>query len=311
MVDIDPSCLLDSSTLSLLEPFPESLWDQLTRSTFSGFLDELSPRQVAETEKVHAQNRFPNTPQESGDANMESMNIDNDIAQPTSSVHQTKSPMSFDTWEPLPRIRSPSRSPRLPRIAKLTPTPRPILTFTEAMRSRLLQDLEARVGSTYLCKSPIPSASILEKCLRAYFDAFHIHFPLLHIPTMDLEHTPSVLILAICAIGALYRLQRRTASLLYIHASNALSLADGNPASTVFRPDCFETWTTPQISQGSKGLCEIWISQSRLLLTMLGAFNGDPSIAKKAIQDFGCLVTVCHPFLVFIFPEINRSRLKD
>jgi hypothetical protein len=61
----------------------------------------------------------------------------------------------------------------------------------------------------------LPSASKLRQLTVSYFSSFHYHFPILHSHTLTTEPIYTPLLLAIAAIGALYRLNRVTATALW------------------------------------------------------------------------------------------------
>lgn len=88
------------------------------------------------------------------------------------------------------------------------------LAIDKAARHKLLADLQSRMSSDQRQRLRLPSASLLNRFLGTYLVCFHPHYPILHIPTMSLENTPSPLILALCSIGALYRLHRKQAAYL-------------------------------------------------------------------------------------------------
>lgn len=68
----------------------------------------------------------------------------------------------------------------------------------------------------------IPSPRLCESFLSSYITSFSCHLPIIHLPTLIPQRTPSPLILAMCSIGALYRLDRRRAQRLHDLASKAV-----------------------------------------------------------------------------------------
>lgn len=70
----------------------------------------------------------------------------------------------------------------------------------------------------------IPNAQGLQRFLTSYFTCFHRHFPVLHIASLDLRSSPSHLILSMCAVGALYRLNRKAAKDLWSWANTMIEL---------------------------------------------------------------------------------------
>ena len=102
-----------------------------------------------------------------------------------------------------------------------SPVP-PELRVNEDTYAALEKDLESRLDSGDL-PIRLPSASICQAFLGGYVECFDPHFPIFHWPTLDLISTPSPLILSMCSIGALYRLDRRRARMFYDIASRSIS----------------------------------------------------------------------------------------
>ncbi|KIX05502.1 uncharacterized protein Z518_06374 [Rhinocladiella mackenziei CBS 650.93] len=164
----------------------------------------------------------------------------------------------------------------------------PTLIFTEQMRTALLKDLSNRLSSEQLCSFRLPSAAALSKCLRTYAEAFHVHLPIFHFHTMDFERLPSPLVLAICAIGALYRLERKVAASLYLKADQGLSVAVVQRGGNLDKkPRLLEDWTHPPLECPKPYRESLWESQTRLLLAMFSAFSGDIEVISKAIVHLG------------------------
>ncbi|KAH0359707.1 hypothetical protein KCU65_g9802, partial [Aureobasidium melanogenum] len=66
---------------------------------------------------------------------------------------------------------------------------------------------------------PLLSSQDMQLFMKCYLVLFHRHCPVIHIPSLDLRVTPN-LVLAMCSIGALYRLRRKTAHDLWQCAKN-------------------------------------------------------------------------------------------
>ncbi|KIW34125.1 uncharacterized protein PV07_00921 [Cladophialophora immunda] len=183
-------------------------------------------------------------------------------------------------------------------------------TVTDAVRSIMLKDLSIRFSSES-SKLYIPSTTSLDKCIKAYLNAFHIHLPLFHIPSLDLEKTPAPLILAICSIGALYRLERRVAASLYRTAEQALSVEDNELLHLIghsrFLEDCVNPTTTSQ----AESLHPLWLSQTRLLLTFFATFTGSPAVVRTAVERVGWLTNDYRARLKLVKVGDARSRLTS
>ncbi|KIW62265.1 hypothetical protein, variant [Phialophora macrospora] len=173
-------------------------------------------------------------------------------------------------------------------IPQMKQSKQPPLVFTESMRYHLLQDLSDRLCPEELSNFRLPTAAALQKCIRTYVDAFHVHLPIFHIQTMDFESTPSPLILAICAIGAQYRLERKVLASLYLKADQALAATVVDRGDHLHKkPRLLEDWVRPRPQSRKSTPDALWQSQTRLLLAMLSCFSGDTEVISKAIVHLG------------------------
>jgi hypothetical protein len=172
------------------------------------------------------------------------------------------------------------------------PQKSPAVVFSDAMRTNVLKDLNERLPGQ-LEKFRLPPAAALQKCLQTYFDAFHIHLPIFHLHTMDLEHTPAPLVLAICAIGARYRLERKISASLYIKADQALTAAVSDRGAHLHKkPRLLEDWIRPRLTPAQSVAESLWKSQTRLLLCMLVCFSGDTEAISRAILQLPDFILV-------------------
>ncbi|KAJ9603158.1 hypothetical protein H2200_012453 [Cladophialophora chaetospira] len=192
---------------------------------------------------------------------------------------------------PVPNFTTIRNEPEVQQNLEIPQTKHPKqapLVFTEPMRSHLLKDLSSRLTPEQLHNFRLPTAAALQKCIRTYVDAFHVHLPIFHLQTMDFEQTASPLILAICAIGAQYRLERKVSASLFLKADQALAAAVVDRGDHLHKkPRLLEDWVRPR-SQQPKSIPEaLWKSQTRLLLAMLSCFSGDTEVISKAIAHLG------------------------
>lgn len=109
---------------------------------------------------------------------------------------------------------------RMPSVTMETPRKLPVPTMDLETYDAVVTDLKSRITSEQLKEMDIPSSQDMQKFLTSYFTCFHCHCPIIHIPSLDLKTTPSHLLFAICSIGALYRLSRRTARDLWYWADH-------------------------------------------------------------------------------------------
>ncbi|KAK1850231.1 C2H2 transcription factor [Colletotrichum chrysophilum] len=107
----------------------------------------------------------------------------------------------------------------------------------------------------------LPSKDELSRFIARYFGSFHRHQPFLHEPTWSASRSPVMLVLAVCANGALYSLEQPTAFGLYKMAVQMTSLAD----------------------EGIHAL------QTMMLLTAFAAWSGTKEDLRTALQFHGRL----------------------
>ncbi|KAH7050027.1 hypothetical protein B0J12DRAFT_600002 [Macrophomina phaseolina] len=113
----------------------------------------------------------------------------------------------------------------LPRVMRERVASPPKLRIDCAVHDSLYRDIRGRVKGE-LEENVIPRVKELERLVEAYIKCFHCHFPIIHFASLDLSTTPGPLLLSICAIGALYRLERRRAVQFHNLASSALHSAN-------------------------------------------------------------------------------------
>ena len=158
---------------------------------------------------------------------------------------------------------------RLPRLIRERRCDhRPIIIDQDA-RTALLSDLRTRLP---LCnvEVEIPNPQRLQSFIRQFFNGFHSHLPIFHVPTFDVVKTPSPLVLAMCSIGALYHLERRTASCLRRLANDALHQTH-----------------TSRLNHKPTDARALWEVQCKLLTMSCAAFGGDSATAASALEDIG------------------------
>jgi hypothetical protein len=109
------------------------------------------------------------------------------------------------------------------KIAQRMPHRASSFSINDHVRDMLIRDTESRLRPEDHPRLRFPSTKLLNRFLGGYFVCFHPHYPIFHIPSMVIENTPGPLILAICTIGALYRLDRKHAALLQQWADLGLS----------------------------------------------------------------------------------------
>lgn len=210
-----------------------------------------------------------------------------DLSAPTESLnpHESLQP-AVDTnpkpsaWDNRPwiapshaaELRGDNTQPWPPPLPSLGPEV-PQVHVPDAVISNLRASLgeEDREGLT-------PAA--LRLFLGSYFDVFNVHLPLLHEPSFDFAEQPTGLLLAMAAVGAMYRLERRALGVLY-RAADAAAPVGASPVQIgsfhggVARGGA---GTDPPPTWRSLGYY-----QARLLLQYVGILGGDAELTDRSL----------------------------
>ncbi|KAK1634822.1 hypothetical protein BDP81DRAFT_432054 [Colletotrichum phormii] len=147
----------------------------------------------------------------------------------------------------------------------------PTVTFDEDTHMSLRKDTSSRVKLSTV-DFQLPTAKTLQGFLSAYMTSFHSHFPIIHMQTFDLAHTPGPLVLSICSIGALYRLDRRRARHLY---DLAIRSVEQVPQPT---------------KDDSKSMVKdyfLWFVQAKILLSFYAVMSGEKDLVDATMKDNG------------------------
>ncbi|KAF1966781.1 hypothetical protein BU23DRAFT_311752 [Bimuria novae-zelandiae CBS 107.79] len=148
----------------------------------------------------------------------------------------------------------------------------PNLQFTEETHRIICDDLRMGVLSLGLPETLLPSFTELQQFFSGYLEGFHRHFPIIHLHSFDPLQIPSPLIMAICSIGALYRLRREKAKNLFVLAGTMSSHALHNGLPIV---------------NGSPEPAPLWVMQTRVLLSLAGMFSGMAPIVLRTLENLG------------------------
>lgn len=161
-------------------------------------------------------------------------------------------------------------------IAQYWPSPLPSIgpqeppvRISDAVISRLRSSLGEEDSQT-----PTPAA--LRLFLGTFFDVFNVHLPLLHAPSFHFDDQAEGLLLAMAAIGAMYRLERGAAAVLYRAADNAAPVGARSAQVGSFHRSASGSSADPR-----------WRSlayyQTRLLLQYVGILGGDAELAERSL----------------------------
>lgn len=116
----------------------------------------------------------------------------------------------------------------LPRLVKDKPPRIPSFVADDALHASICKDLAERLGSPDVSQE-VPSSKLLQGFLASFMECYYRHQPFIHLPTLSTVDSPSPLTLAMCCIGALYRLDRRRAQRLYAIGTQSIETVSGLP----------------------------------------------------------------------------------
>ena len=172
----------------------------------------------------------------------------------------------------------------------------PIMTLDDIAYQSLRSDVAQRLARP----GPdikLPLVKICQSFLSSYVTSFHNHFPIIHLQSLCLRTTPSPLILAMCSIGALYRLDRRQARRLYevaVHALESVSQCPNPkpqpplPSRRILIPRVHKT--PPPTLHGHATLVKgysLWHAQARILLMFQAVMSGEKDLLMSTLHRSG------------------------
>ena len=181
---------------------------------------------------------------------------------------------------------------RMPSLMKETPQKIPAVLVDEETYQNIVADVKSRLTPEQFEDMDMLSSHDMQRFLASYLNCFHRHCPIIHIPSLDLKTTPSHLIFAICAIGALYRLSRKTAKDLWYWADYMVDKVFTRACLDIVNKDVANrgqqsTTTSPDLLSRSSTAAV----QCRMLLGMFAIFSGDQT--ERAVSRAGYWSTVC------------------
>ncbi|KAI8656120.1 hypothetical protein NCS55_01266500 [Fusarium keratoplasticum] len=151
----------------------------------------------------------------------------------------------------------------------------PSLVLDNSTYLSIQADLMERLGASHV-KVDLPPVKLLQGFLSGYISSFHTHLRIIHLQTFDPRTAPSPLVLAMCSIGALYRLDRRRARHLYDIAVRSVE--------TIARPLQHDKTLV-------KDYC-LWYVQARVLLSFYAVMSGDNNLVSSTMDSNGFYTVV-------------------
>ncbi|KAF5844137.1 hypothetical protein GGP41_001050 [Bipolaris sorokiniana] len=119
----------------------------------------------------------------------------------------------------------------------------------------------------YTASFLLPSKHTVCRYIEGYFSGFHAHLPFLHIPSVSFRTISPELILAILAVGALYRFQRRQSDQLYMAAYALVQHKVQHRVQEIYRD------STPAASKQPSSNPQVELLQAMTLLIALSTWN--------------------------------------
>jgi hypothetical protein len=164
------------------------------------------------------------------------------------------------------------------------------LVLDKSIHDSLCQDLGERLNIEDASQD-IPPARLCQFFLSGYADFFQCNLPVIHLPSLCLRTTPSPLVLAMCCIGALYRLDRKRAKGLYKVARRALQ-REVECKHSVRETEQTQVLASSQDISSLLDIPPLWAVQSTLLLTFFAAMSDDTTLVSHAMKDTGFYILV-------------------
>ena len=160
----------------------------------------------------------------------------------------------------------------IPRTQEVLSFSLPKFHFSAITNQIICEDGRSRLPAGEAMESLFPTINDLNRFFSGYVECFHRHFPIIHLPSLEIEETPSPLIFAMCSIGAQYRLERQKAKNLFALAGtmSSYALRAGLPMLT-----------------GSPRAAPLWIMQTRVLLSLCGIFSEKASVVMRTVENLG------------------------
>lgn len=197
---------------------------------------------------------------------------------------------------------------RLPKVVKEPRERLPLFKLDDNKRRMIMEDLASNMSNRQDHDQLLPTASLLQAFMNTYISSFHPHFPIFHLPTFKVNEAPNPLILSMCAIGALYRLERNTALILW-EIAQQMSDFEAYPATPLERRP--STHSSP--SDAIRPVCTprqrpLWVVQSKLLQSFFGSFSGDPVIVRRTYESLGLQANEYRLRMLALIPKMRRKK---
>lgn len=166
------------------------------------------------------------------------------------------------------------------------------IDLDETAYQSILKDVTGRLKAPAVLQY-MPTAKEMRKFINSYVESFHRHLPIIHLSTFSASDVPSPLTLAMCGIGALYRLDRRRATRCFWLAEHALNAEGSHGLREPLSNSVPHKHSIVMDDTDNKtALGPLWAAQTRALLSYYSIFSGDKNVVSSALSNIGRLSLV-------------------
>ncbi|VUC37786.1 unnamed protein product [Clonostachys rosea] len=161
----------------------------------------------------------------------------------------------------------------IPHLRDTVPPSYPLPAMDDTAYAALRSDLGERLGVPEI-EIDIPPTALCQEFLSSFAASFNCHMPIVHLPTWRPSSEPSPLVLAMCSIGALYRLDHSRARRIYDVALRSVKKFPSIPRQIHESPSMFTEHPR-------------WYVQARILLSYFSIMSGDSELVSDTLLDNG------------------------
>lgn len=186
------------------------------------------------------------------------------------------SSMVFPQSSPIPFVEEVGNASAMPLL--------PDELFARALRHRALPQ------SSHAME--VPTIDALRCSVQTYLQAFNVHLPLFHTPSFHAAAEIPQQLLAVAAIGALYRLERRTAAFCYLAARNIAKSETQRENQHSLDSQSIAELLEPHESMAAGMSDTLGSARTQLLLSFFGVFHGTAGLVESTLRESGSQTVV-------------------
>lgn len=225
-IDMHSNCvgpvdaLLLDSDYSLLPDQSRTLETEITRNdvglNLSGAINSITPATHNEISASFMVTEEPGPAVAPFHSNSELVPVDGRVMDPVAIRYPIPDPTDLPT-PPSSDQTSWETSTRLLELVENSTETQSHLPTQPLLDDTVMVQLQIAVerGSRRPQHHILPGKVKCQRYMRLFFQSFHVHMPLMHIPTFQARNSPSALLLSMLAIGALYSYDTLEARILH------------------------------------------------------------------------------------------------